>query len=62
MKINDILEMGFIDDRTEIFIRDTGFHVLAHGNWYQDNILDHQEKKVESFIWQDDNKVYIDVK
>lgn len=55
--------MGLIKDNTEIFIRQgEGFHVLAHGNWYQDDILDYMHHEVESFTWQDDNKLYIDVK
>ncbi len=53
--------IGLINDLTEIFIR-KDFKVLAHGNWYQDHILDHMQDEVESFTWQDDNKIFIDVK
>ena len=32
--------MGLIKDDTEIFVRQgEGFKVLAHGNWYQDDVL-----------------------
>lgn len=63
MTIKQILEMGLIKDDTEVWIRQgDGFHVLAHGNWYQDNVLEHMNREVESFTWQDDNKIYIDVK
>lgn len=62
MTISKIFEVGLINDDTEVWIRDSEFHVLAHGNWYQDNILDYLESEVESFTWQDDNKFYIDVK
>lgn len=53
--------LEIVNDQTEIFIRED-FKVLAHGNWFQDHILDHMKDKVESFTWQDDNKIYIDVK
>lgn len=62
MKIGKIYEAGFIKDDTEIFIRQgERFNVLAHGNWYEDKILDYADMEVVSFIWQYDNKVYIDV-
>ena len=63
MTIKQILETGLIKDNTEVWIRQgDGFHVLAHGNWYQDDILEHMNREVESFTWQDDNNFYIDVK
>lgn len=55
-------ETGLIHDDTEIFIRDENLCILAHGNWYQDDILIYESHEVESFTWQDDNKIYIDVK
>ena len=61
MTIEKIYEIGLIKDDTEIFIRDNDFNVLAHGNWYQDNVLDSLDAKIESFTWQDDNKIYIDL-
>lgn len=62
MTVNKVFETGLIHDNTEIYIRDEDLHVLAHGNWYQDNILGYLDKEVECFTWQDDNKFYIDVK
>lgn len=62
MKVNQIIETDLIKDDTEVFIRGRNFHVLAHGNWYQDNILKYMDCEVECFTWQDDNKFYIDVK
>ncbi|GFI47217.1 hypothetical protein IMSAGC019_02541 [Lachnospiraceae bacterium] len=62
MTVNKILEMGLVNDSTEIFIRDEESGVLAHGNWYQDDILVYGGCEVKSFTWQDDNKFYIDVK
>ncbi len=54
---------GLVDDNTEIFIRDMdSFRALAHGNWYQDNVLEFSDHEVEGFTWQDDNKLYVDVK
>ena len=63
MTVSKIIESDFVKDDTEIFVRQgEGFKVLAHGNWYQDSVLNYHEHEVESFTWQDDNKVYIDVK
>ncbi len=63
MTVKKILGTGLKKDETEIFIRQgEGFHVLAHGNWYQDHILDYLDHEVESFTWQDDGKIYIDIK
>lgn len=63
MTVKKINEMGLIDDNTEIIIRQgEGFATLARGNWYQDDILAYSGNEVESFTWEDDNRIYIDVK
>lgn len=62
MTISKIYEMKLINDDTEIMVRDSEFHVLAQGNWYQDNVLDYRNSELESFTWQDDNKIFIDLK
>ena len=62
MTIEKLYKMNLINDDTELFIRDNDFNVLTHGNWYQDNVLDFLDHVIESFTWQDDNKIYIDVK
>lgn len=62
MTFEKLYIMNLINDDTEIFIRNNDFNVLAHGNWYQDNVLNYMHHEVESFTWQDDNKLYIDVK
>lgn len=55
MTAEKINETGLIDDNTEIVIREgEGFGTLVRGTW-----CDHE---VESFTWQDDNQIYIDVK
>lgn len=61
MTIKQLFETGLIKDNDEIWIRNGNFHTLAHGNWYQDNILDYLDSDVSSFTWQDDEKLYIDV-
>ena len=55
-------ETGLIDDNTMIYIREGLFRVISKGNWYQDNILKYENREVESFTWEDDNKLYIDLK
>lgn len=62
MTLARMLEKDLINDSMEVFIRDTDCHVLARGNWFQDNVLDYMNRAVESFTWQEDNKVFIDVK
>lgn len=63
MKTNEIFELGIIKDDTEIFIRDNNLKILARGNWYEDHILEYTCKKytIESFTWQNDKKIYIDI-
>lgn len=55
------IDLNLINDKTELWIRDSDMCVLAHGNWYHDNILEYTHCEVESFTWQNDNKIYIDV-
>ncbi|MDE7266089.1 MAG: hypothetical protein K2N89_01325 [Lachnospiraceae bacterium] len=62
MTIGKIYETGLIKDETDIFIRERDFNIIAQGKWYEDRILDYANMEVKSFTWQDDGKVYIDVK
>lgn len=62
MALDLILKMGLIKSDTEIIIRDKDFHVVAQGNWYQYCILGYAYADIESFTWQDDNKLFIDLK
>lgn len=62
MTVSKIFELSLVNDNTSIWVRDKEFHVLGHGNWYQDNILEYEDREVESFTWQDDNQFYIDLK
>lgn len=62
MNLSKIIELGLVNDRTEIWCRDRDMYVLAHGNWYQDNVLEYGHREVESFTWQDDDKLFIDLK
>lgn len=65
MTVKKIFEnLGLVNDNTRIFIRhDDGKRelLLACGNWYQDDILEYLNCKVENFTWQDDNFLYIDL-
>lgn len=62
MTLSQILELDIIEDDTMVYIRDENMNVLAHGNWYQDNILNYLNCGVESFTWQDDGNFYINLK
>lgn len=62
MTVEEIFSMGLVNDNTIVYIRQgEGFHTLARGSWYNDEILAYEEHKVESFTWQDDNRIYIDI-
>ena len=56
------VKIDLIDDKTEVWIRDDVSHVIAHGNWYEDNVIRYLNNEVESFTWQSDNNFYIDIK
>ncbi|QHJ85066.1 MAG: hypothetical protein [Bacteriophage sp.] len=62
MKVQEILLMDLVTDNTEIFIRNQNFGVLTQGKWYQKNVSGYLGYVVEGFTWQDDDKVYIDLK
>ncbi|MCI9463399.1 MAG: hypothetical protein HFI48_05875 [Lachnospiraceae bacterium] len=62
MTVGKIYNTDFAKDNTEICIRQgDNFHVIARGKWYEDHMLNYLNYEVESFTWQDDNKLYIDV-
>lgn len=63
MTLEKIYDMGLINDNTEIIVRQgDSFTPLACGNWYQDDILNYMHHELELFTWQDENKLYVDVK
>ena len=62
MTAETVFSMGLVNDNTIVYIRQgEGFQTLARGGWYNDEILAYEEYKVESFTWQDDNRIYIDI-
>lgn len=61
MTLRKIFDLGLINDDTEIWIRDLDSHVLAEGNWYQDDILKYLDHVLVSFTWQDDNNFYVNL-
>ena len=62
MTLQQILESPIINQDTTIIIRNTNLRVLVRGCWFQDGILNHSQDTVESFSWQDDNTVHVDIK
>jgi len=62
MTAGKIFELGIAGDSMRVFIRDSESHVLACGSWFQDHVLEYKDYEVESFTWQDDGMLYIDVK
>lgn len=62
MTVNEIFELGLIDDNTAITICDNDLHLLVQGNCHQDDVLEKGTCEVESFEWQDDSKFFINLK
>ena len=64
MTLNKIVAMGLADNSTEVFVRRGGasLGVLAHGNRNSDGVQKYMDSELEYFTWQDDNKVYADLK
>lgn len=58
MTISKLYEAGIINDDTKITVRNSHFVIVAAGNWFNDNIQDYINKELESFSWQDNNKVF----
>lgn len=61
MKVADILLYDFVDRDTSVFIRDSDFHVLAHGFYFFDCVLDYAFYCVYAFCWEDGNVLYINI-
>ena len=62
MKLANLTQItDIVNDNTIIIIRNTNFHMLTVGNWYQDNILEYNDREIITFTWQNDNKLYIDI-
>lgn len=61
MTISKLYHAGIVKGETKIIVR-TGFGVITAGNWFMDNILEYMDKELEAFTWQDDGKVFADLK
>ena len=62
MTIEKLVDLGIINDTTEIYIRDMSFGLITKGSWFQDNVLEHIKDEIDSYTWQDDNRIYVDLK
>lgn len=61
MKVEDVFLMLEVDDCAEIIIWED-YCIIAHGNWYQDDVLQYLNYMVESFTWQNGYSIYISIK
>lgn len=61
MTVSDIFDLKMVNDGIEVYIRDSESNVLAHGNWYQDNILKYTHSAAVGFTWQSGGRIYIDL-
>lgn len=62
MTMRKIFDSGLVNDDTEVWIYDPDLHTLACVNWRQYYTSVFLDFEVERFTWQDDGKVYIDLK
>lgn len=62
MTLNKIIEMNLVKDETMVVIRNNELQLLTCGNWFQDNVLNYLDREIKSFTWQDDRRIYIDIK
>lgn len=62
MTIEKLVDMKVINNTTEVYVRNMEFGLIVKGNWFQDNVLEHIKREIDTYTWQDDNKVYIDLK
>ena len=57
-----LLESCLVNDQTKIIIRSGLFTAIAQGEWFTDRILGYMDEPIDSFTWEDENKLYIDLK
>ena len=60
MLVGIILELDIVGGSTDVTIRKDG-ETVAEGNWYLDEIQAHVTDMAKSFMWQDNDKVFIDL-
>lgn len=56
-----LLESCLVNDQTKIIIRSDLFAVIAQGEWFTDRILEYMDKPINSFTWEKENKLYVDL-
>lgn len=61
MRVEDVINLDLCTDETIIVIRDENCDCLACGNWFEDRVLKYLTSEIDSFTWQSDNKLYIDL-
>ena len=62
MTLRKIFGLGFVNDDTEIWVRDSDMRVLVHGDWNRELVLEYLDSELECFTWQDDDNFFIDLK
>mgnify|MGYP001067641301 FL=1 len=62
MKVSEILSVVIVKHTQEVIIRDSDMNVLDRAPWTQESIMKYMNHEAESFAWQDDGKLFIDLK
>ena len=61
MTLRKIIDLGFINPDTEIWVRNPDMRVIYHGDFERDVIQEFFDFALKSFTWQDDDNFYIDL-
>ncbi len=59
MTLRKIFELGLIDDSTNIYVRDSSFNTVAFDSYKC--LSSFYDMELESFTWQDNNWIYLDL-
>lgn len=61
MTLEKLIFTDLVNDSTLIIVRDGNFNVLASGMWYHEDVLEYADAKIESFTYECDNRIYVDI-
>ena len=64
MTVSEVLELNLHTDRTIIeIVKHAGKYDLhCRGHWYEDHILECENKEIERFEWEEDGDIRITLK
>ena len=61
MTLEKLIFTDPVNDSTLIIVRDGNFNILASGMWYHEDVLKYADAEIESFTYDCDNRIYVDI-